>query len=217
MFFAPYAVDNTRHFETIKKTLNAGITTTSVKILFVGKLIEKKRPMDLLKAYHLLQTEFGESTTELWFVGSGVQQPYLEAYISENKIRGVTFWGFQNQTKLPSIYAESDIFVLPSGYAETWGLVVNEAMCYAKPVVVSDLVGCGKDLVTTSNGFRFPYKDVSRLTEVLGKLIFDRDLRIRFGQESFRIIQGFSQEISAGNIAKVAIKIAEGNRSESNA
>jgi glycosyltransferase involved in cell wall biosynthesis len=66
------------------------------------------------------------------------------------------------------------------------------------------------DLVTENNGFRFPYKDVSGLTEALRKLVIDSALRNRFGKESFRIIQGYSQEISANNIASAAIKVAQG-------
>ena len=216
LFFAPYAVDNTRHLETIKETPTDRNTVASVKILFVGKLIEKKRPMDLLQAFHRLQGELGESAAELWFVGSGVQQGDLEAYVTEHDVKAVAFWGFQNQTELPRFYTNADIFVLPSGYGETWGLVVNEAMCHGKPVIVSDLVGCGRDLVTGNNGFRFPYKDVPRLAEALGKLVSDSALRSRLGQESFRIIQGYSQEVSAGNIANAAIRVAQGTGVEGN-
>ena len=208
LFFAPYAVDNTRHNE-IRKKISIRNASACVKILFVGKLIEKKRPMDLLRAYHRLQCELGESVAELWFVGSGIQQTDLETYVVEHNVKAVTFWGFQNQTELPRFYADADIFVLPSGYGETWGLVVNEAMCHGKPVIVSDLVGCGRDLVTEKNGFRFPYKDVPRLAEALGKLVSDSELRSRFGLESCRIIQSYSQEVSAGNIANAAIKVAQ--------
>jgi glycosyltransferase involved in cell wall biosynthesis len=217
LFFAPYAVDNTRHVETRKETPIERNTAAPVKILFVGKLIEKKRPMDLLQAFHRLQKEAGEPIAELWFVGSGNQQADLEAYIAEHGVKAVTFWGFQNQTELPRFYADADVFVLPSGYGETWGLVVNEAMCHGKPVIVSDLVGCGSDLVTGNNGFRFPYKDVPRLAEALGQLVSDRALRSRFGRESFRIIQGYSQEVSASNIANAAIKVARGTEAEGNA
>ena len=217
LFFAPYAVENRRHSEIRREAVSASDTVGPVKILFVGKLIEKKRPMDLLQAFHKLQVELGESSAELWFVGSGIQQTYLEGYIIEHRVKAVTFWGFQNQTELPRFYADADIFVLPSGYGETWGLVVNEAMCYGKPVIVSDLVGCGIDLVTCKNGFRFPCKDVSRLAEALGKLVSSSALRRRFGQESFRIIQGFSQEVCAVNIGNAIMKVTQATEVERNA
>lgn len=208
LFFAPYAVDNTRHVKHQKDSLGSNAAALPVRILFVGKLIEKKRPMDLLQAFHKLQTELGGPMAELWFVGSGIQQIDLEDYVIEHDVKAVTFWGFQNQTELPRFYAKADICVLPSGYGETWGLVVNEAMCHGKAIIVSDLVGCGRDLVTEHNGFRFPYKDVNRLAEALKTLVSDGPLRKRFGEESFRIIQGYSQEISADNIANAAIKVA---------
>jgi glycosyltransferase involved in cell wall biosynthesis len=59
----------------------------------------------------------------------------------------VHFAGFVNQSRLPEIYAASDVLCLPSGGAETWGLVVNEAMHFGCIPVVSDHVGCGPDLV----------------------------------------------------------------------
>jgi glycosyltransferase involved in cell wall biosynthesis len=208
LYFAPYAVDNARHIKHRRISLDSYSERLPVRILFVGKLIEKKRPMDLLQAYQKLQNELGDSIAELWFVGSGIQQAELEAFVAKHHLKAVTFWGFRNQTQLPRFYADADICVLPSGYGETWGLVINEAMCHSKAVIVSDLVGCGRDLVTKNNGFQFPYKDVNRLAEALKILVSDNLLRERFGRESFRIIQGYSQEISGDNISSAAIKVA---------
>ena len=115
---------------------------------------------------------------------------------------------FQNQTKLPKFYAEADIFVLPSGYGETWGLVVNEAMLYGKPVIVSDLVGCGDDLVTDKNGFRVPFGDINALSHAIQVLVDRDDVRSHFGRQSKRIIKNFSQEIAAASIAKTALLLS---------
>jgi glycosyltransferase involved in cell wall biosynthesis len=57
------------------------------------------------------------------------------------------FTGFLNQTELWRAYVPADAFVLPSTDRETWGLVTNEAMLFGLPVIVSDRVGCGPDLV----------------------------------------------------------------------
>ena len=85
---------------------------------------------------------------------------------------GIHFVGFKNQTELPQYYAISDIFVLPSGLGETWGLVVNEAMCFSLPIIVSDLVGCGPDLVKHGeNGYIFKTGNIEELAEYLQELI----------------------------------------------
>ena len=45
------------------------------------------------------------------------------------------------------------MLVLPS-VRETWGIVVNEAMCFGLPVIVSRQVGAGIDLVVDGvNGY----------------------------------------------------------------
>ena len=58
------------------------------------------------------------------------------ATLRQAAARTVVFAGFVNQRELPQVYAASDIFVL-AAENETWGLVVNEVMCAALPVVVS--------------------------------------------------------------------------------
>lgn len=204
LFFCPYAVDNERFINesrlliakraTLRKELK--IKDKDVVILFVGKLIEKKRPMDLLKAYELLfKTKNLKTKTYLLFVGDGVLRPELEKYIKENNLKNVIFTGFKNQTELPKYYTMADIFVLPSGIGETWGLVVNEAMCFGLPVIVSDMVGCGADLVKSGdNGYIFPFGDVEKLVEYLEELILNKDKRKIFGKKSFEIIQNYSHE-----------------------
>src|SRR5262249_19388302 len=53
-----------------------------------------------------------------------------------------------NQTQMSQWFHAADIFVLPSRRAETWGLVVNEALHHGLPCIVSDAVGCAPDLIT---------------------------------------------------------------------
>ena len=47
----------------------------------------------------------------------------------------------------------ADMLVLPSLYTETWGLVMNEAMQFGVPCIVSDRVGCGPDLIRPGDTF----------------------------------------------------------------
>lgn len=104
----------------------------------------------------------------LVFCGEGPQRGDLEAEAQalglSNQVR---FIGFTNQTQLPGVYSASDLMVLPSEY-EPFGVVVNEAMLCGCPVVVSDRVGAGYDLVRTGeNGFVVSFGDVSSLADVL--------------------------------------------------
>ncbi len=211
LFFVPYAVDNDR-FVRASNELRArrselrkklGIGEKDIVILFVGKLIEKKRPFDLLKAYKKLITQLPTYPITLLFVGDGALRPELEKYIKDNAVKNVIFAGFKNQTELPKYYALSDILVLPSGEGETWGLVVNEAMCFRLPVIISDTVGCGPDLIKQKkNGYIFPLGDIVKLTEYLADFIKNPEKRKKFSEKSFEIIKEYSYENDIKGILK---------------
>ena len=93
----------------------------------------------------------------------------------------IRFIGFRNQSELPALYDLCDVFVLPSEH-EPWGLVVNEAMNAGKPVIVSDRVGAGPDLVEDGvNGFVYPARDVAALADRLRRLIDSPEHRAAMG------------------------------------
>ena len=150
--------------------------------------------MDLLNAYEMLITRSpNHPITELpalVFVGDGVLRSKLEEYSKERNLDNVYFIGFKNQTELPKYYTLADVLVLPSGAGETWGLAVNEAMCFGLPIIVSDVVGCGPDLVKDNvNGFIFPLDDAEQLSLRLKDLIDDSAKRKSFGEKSSGIIK----------------------------
>jgi glycosyltransferase involved in cell wall biosynthesis len=72
--------------------------------------------------------------------------------------------------------------VLPSEY-EPFGVVVNEALLCGCPVVVSDRVGAGGDLVREGvNGYEFACGDTRTLTGILRELLADRERCERVGR-----------------------------------
>lgn len=211
LFFAPYAVNNER-FIADSKSLSVnrkalrkklGIEENDVVILFVGKLIEKKRPMDLLRAYQQLITNNKQpkDKVHVLYVGDGVLRRKLEQYAKKYDFQNIHFVGFKNQTEIWEYYVLSDILVLPSGFGETWGLVVNEAMCFGLPVIVSDTVGCGTDLVKDGkNGFVFSLGDINNLAVLLATLVSNAEKRKRFGKKSLEIIAAYSYKEDLASI-----------------
>jgi glycosyltransferase involved in cell wall biosynthesis len=104
--------------------------------------------------------------------------------------------------------------VLPSAYQETWGLVVNEAMNFSLPVIVSDRVGCAADLVQDGwNGFVFPTGDIASLADALRKLVVSRDLRATFGGRSREIVAEYSISVVCEQTVHACLSVAGGNRS----
>ena len=147
--------------------------------------------MDLLKAYSKILIEYQAA---LVFLGDGVLRSSLEAFVKANNFHNVYFTGFKNQTEMPELYALADILVLPSEI-EPWGLVVNEAMCFGLPIIVSDKVGAGGNLVKSGvNGFIYSAGNIESLVSVLKILLADKNKMLDFGKASKELIKKWSYE-----------------------
>jgi glycosyltransferase involved in cell wall biosynthesis len=169
LFFSPHCIDNRAFAEAAAVARHDGRSAggKSVRrVLFVGRLIEEKRPADVLQAVAGL----GVPSVEVAFVGAGGMEASLRRAANEMGVR-TSFLGFVNQSALPTVYASADVLVLPSEQ-ETWGLVVNEAMACGLPAVVSDTVGCGVDLIEPGKtGEVFPVRDVQALGKAIGRIL----------------------------------------------
>jgi glycosyltransferase involved in cell wall biosynthesis len=199
----PYAVDNdffrrkaleaAPRREEFRREL--GLDPGRPVILYASKLQTRKRCIDLVEAYIRLSPLPGvDPPAYLLIVGDGEERTALEARVRESGLGSIRFLGFRNQTELPRFYDLCDLFVLPS-YNETWGLIVNEVMNAARPIIVTDQVGCQPDLVHDGlNGFVYPAFDVDRLSQCLRRLVDDSGVRATMGENSLRIIQQYSFE-----------------------
>jgi glycosyltransferase involved in cell wall biosynthesis len=212
IYMVPYAVNNDFFLSQADRLADGkgklkqdlGIAPELPVVLYSGKLIEKKRPLDLIKAFEYVS---GTQKAVLVCVGAGPLERELKQY-AEAKHLPVVFAGFRNQTELPKWFAIADVFVLPSG-DEPWGLVVNEAMCFSLPIVASDQVGAAGDLVLGGvNGFVFHAGDTRSLSEHLELLLSDPVLRARFGQKSREIIEHWSYRENVNGILSCLEKLA---------
>jgi glycosyltransferase involved in cell wall biosynthesis len=112
---------------------------------------------------------------------------------------GVVFLpGFRQVGELPRFYAGAGAFVHAS-LSEQWGLVVNEAMACALPVLVSDRCGCAKDLVQDGvNGYTFVVYPMIRLAEKFSLISGMAPVeRVKMGLRGREIIQGWGAEAFA--------------------
>lgn len=139
-------------------------------VLFAGKLLDRKRPLDLIAAASLLGRE--GSPVSVMVAGSGPLEAAMAAAAREGDVRLIPL-GFRNQTAMPACYAAADLLALPSNGQETWGLVANEALACGRPIVVSDAVGCAPDLAADGTAGRvFPLGDPQALARSI-RSIFD--------------------------------------------
>lgn len=213
IFMAPYCVDNValraQHstFGPARASLQLrfGLEPELPTVLFLGKFVNKKRPQDLLDAFAGLPPG-----SQLLFVGGGPLEGELRRRTEDLALSRVHFAPFLNRSEIAIAYAVADIFVLPSAYQETWGLVVNEAMNFKLPVIVSDRVGCAADLVTDGvTGLQFPAMDVPSLQNALERLLSDPVLRSELGQAGFARVSTYTYDRAARGVVEACHAAAD--------
>jgi glycosyltransferase involved in cell wall biosynthesis len=210
LFATRYCVENdvfrarARELEPQRERLRAqfGLAPEHPAILYVGKLYPVKAPLVLLEAFARVRER---QPCSLMVVGEGPLRAAAEELIARRRIPDVHFVGFLNRSQIAEAYAAADVFCLPS-LSETWGIVINEALNFELPVVVSDKVGCAPDLVHHGeNGYVTRAGDAGSLAEALGSLVADEALRRRFGRQGRALVASYSIEACADGIVAACL------------
>jgi len=213
LIYCPYAVDNDRfinEYEKIKPELakikhSLGIPGNDKVVVFSGKYVAKKRPMDLLTAFK----ELNEPGCWLIMVGDGEIRFEMEDFIAKHKIKQVILTGFINQSQICNYYAIADLFVMCSSFGENWGLSVNEAMNFNLPLLISNLSGCSDDLVKEGdNGIVFETENVSELTKGIEEILFQN--KLSWQTPSPDIVKNYSFNSISESLRLIQLKTSKG-------
>lgn len=113
--------------------------STSLNIVFLGRLVERKGALQLLRAIaYLRDNQLAESEFRVYIGGKGELQPQLERFIQEHQLSDkVTLQGFVPEEGKADFLAAADIAVYPSLGGESFGIVLLEAMAAARGVVLA--------------------------------------------------------------------------------
>jgi glycosyltransferase involved in cell wall biosynthesis len=215
----PYTVDNdwwirqSAQVDRVAVRAGWGASSSDAVILFCAKLQPWKRPLDLFRAF----AKANLSNGVLVFAGEGPLRAELESEAAALGVAArVRFLGFVNQTQLPAVYTSADLLVLPSVY-DAFGVVVNEAMLCGCPVVVSDRVGAGRDLVApVAPQFIFPCGNIDTLAAILKDALADRTRLQSIARASVAHIQTWSPERNiAATVDAIRIAVARLRRARS--
>jgi glycosyltransferase involved in cell wall biosynthesis len=159
------------------------IRQSPFQILYAGRLSTEKNIALLIKAFAQHLKIHPQSL--LWLAGKGDQESSLKQLAAELGIESqVHFLGFMSHAELAAYYLSCDTFVLPS-IDEVQGLVVIEAMSFAKPVIMTHQVASASEMITPDvNGYIVDPTDPKELATQLNVLASSPETRARLGQQS---------------------------------
>ena len=153
------------------------------RMLFVGEWTEPRKGLKfLLKAL----AQLGDFKIQLNLAGgysdkSPEYAQLMELIEKNNLYEIVKIHGFLNHERLPALYSEADIFVLPS-LSEGYGMALAEAMAFGLPVVASNVAAIPEMITHNENGLLVDPKNPQALALAIRQLIEDAQLRTRMSR-----------------------------------
>jgi phosphatidyl-myo-inositol alpha-mannosyltransferase len=115
------------------------VTNVKPKIVFLGRLVERKGSMKLLEAIDYMQRNaLYEGDFSVIIGGKGQMHDHLQRYIGSHGLSGfVTLAGFLAEEDKKSFLAQADIAVFPSTSGESFGISLLEAFAACSGIVLA--------------------------------------------------------------------------------
>jgi len=146
---------------------NDRIDTQAAVILFVGRLVAGKRPVDAVKILRNLRERGNDAT--LYVVGTGPLEPKMRSLAAEYGFsESIVFLGHVPYDEMPSLFRAADVLVLTSRN-EGLPRSVLEAMATGTPVVASALPQL--DGLIETDERKVPIGDVDSFAEALESVL----------------------------------------------
>lgn len=162
------------------------IDTDKKTVLFVGRLVEGKRPGDAIEAVAELHRSLPE--VKLYLCGDGPLRSELERLVEELDLEDIVeFLGHVEYDEMPRVYSSADVMLLPSR-AEGLPRTVLESFASGVPVVSSDLEHTAP--VVEEAGITVPAGEVECFSEALNEILSNPERSYNFAKRGRKLVEG---------------------------
>ncbi|MEM1042740.1 MAG: glycosyltransferase family 4 protein [Bacteroidota bacterium] len=144
-------------------------------VLFLARLAEDKGVFTTLEAVRLVQERHPE--VRLIVAGEGPVRAGAEAWVAERAMPGVRFTGYVRDADKAAVFAESDVYLLPTLHGEGLPTSILEAMAFGLPVITRPMGGIGDHLTSGEHGFLTERTDPDAFATFVTRLAEDAGLR----------------------------------------
>jgi len=177
---------------TIKEKKYKKVNNKTKRILFVGRLVERKGLDYLIEAMPMMLKEIN---CKLIIIGDGVEERKLRILVKKyNLNKNVEFLGKVSDGRLENEYKNCDAFVLPAiidskGETEGLGVVLIEALCYKKPVIASNVGGIPDVIIDGTTGLLVQEKNTKELSKIIVKVLKNKRFSEKLGNQGYKYVK----------------------------
>lgn len=141
--------------------------------LFVGRLVEQKDPITVVKSFQLLQKQ--GIPIHLKIIGDGMLKSEVEDYITKHHIKNIEVLGKISQSSVMEEYAKAHIIIAPSR-EEAMSLSVLEAISCGLYVFATHVSGNKEVILEDVNGSFVNYGNAEDITDKVTRFYIDKFL-----------------------------------------
>jgi phosphatidyl-myo-inositol alpha-mannosyltransferase len=178
-----------------------GAGSDAITILYLGRLEQRKGVRTLLRAVARLQDQ--PPGVRLCIGGDGPERAALEQLAAELGLRNVCFIGYVPDDQLPDLMRSADIFCAPATAAESFGLVLIEAMSAGLPIVAAANAGYAEVLAAHPGNLLVPPRDDRRLAGALNALAAAPEYRRRLGEQNLIAARRYGWDAVGATIVEI--------------
>lgn len=159
-------------------------------ILFVGRFDPRKGLKYLLMAMPSIAEAVPD--VRLLVVGKGFLESYYRKFLDPGVTDSVEFVGYVEPELLPRYYRTGDVFCSPATGAESFGIILLEAMASGTPLVASNIDGYRQVVDHMEDGFLVPANEPAPLADGIIRVLTDAPLRKEFVRKGLKKAEHFS-------------------------
>lgn len=164
----------------------------NLKIIFVGLFIERKQPIDAIKAFIKIRKIYNDATLDLY--GKGELEDDIKRFIEKNNLqKAVKIKGFISD--ISKIYSNASLMLFPTK-SEAFGLVILEAMAFGVTTVMYSTVFGASELISNEqNGYVVEQGNINELAEKSIYLLENCKIRNQFANIGRKKVKKYQQSI----------------------
>lgn len=203
--FTSTVVANPFHHDAFSVARRGRVAEPSMKkIVYLGRLVERKGPYELVQAIAEMERKKLTSTQyEVIIAGKGVLQDKLKQYTENNNISDkISFPGFVDEQNKAALLASGDIIVFPSTSGESFGISLLEGMAASRGVVLAG-DNPGYASVVAEKKQLFDPRDTTAFARLLAQWLNDDAGRSAMAKKQHTYVQQFDIDVIGPKIEKL--------------